>query len=254
MPIMTDAPNEAKPQPEVLYGGEPEAGAAERRSPVARGEEQTTAAVLTGGTSLELVGGGAAVVLAIVGLAGYLSEYMAAIATIAIGGALLAHGAAVTARWSDTLRRAAADRRERFELREGIGSELFGGAAGIALGILALAGVTPFVLLAVAAIVLGAAVLLGAPVQLDLARLAPDQDARVGRVTYEAVEGSTSTMLFVSLGAVVLGILALIRVGPALTLVMVAMLALGGALFLGGSALTTRFARRLQQVSGAHRA
>jgi hypothetical protein len=47
---------------------------------------------------------------------------------------------------------------------------------------------------------------------------------------------------------VVLGILALIHVGPVLTLALVAMLAIGGALLLVGGALATRFARTLQQV------
>jgi hypothetical protein len=116
------------------------------------------------------------------------------------------------------------------------------------LGILALADVIPFVLLAVALIVVGGAILLGAPAQPELARLAPDRDRRIGRITYEAVEASTGAMVLAGAGSVVLGILALIHVGPPLTLVLVGMLVVGGALVLGGSALTARFARRLQQL------
>lgn len=248
MAVITHDPGESMPKHEVVYSSD-ERKRGEERAPAVSHEERATTAVLTGGTSLELIGGGAAVVLAIIGLAGYLPDYMAAISTIVIGGALVAHGASVTARWTDTLRRAAVDRQDRIVISEGIGSEVFGGACGIALGILALAGVSPFVLLPVAAIVLGAAVLLGAPAQPDLAKLAPDRDARIGRITYEAVEGSAGAMFLVSIGAVVLGILALLRVGPVLALVMVAMLALGGVLFLGGSALTARFARRLYQTA-----
>jgi hypothetical protein len=108
--------------------------------------------------------------------------------------------------------------------------------------------VVPFVLLSVAAIVLGGSILLGAPAQPDLARVAPDVDRRIGRITYEAVEGTSGAMGLVGAGAIMLGILALIGVGPAFILVMVAMLAIGGAVFLSGSALTAQFARRLVQT------
>lgn len=249
MPVTThDSPEPDVSRHEVIYSGEERrAGTDRRRAPVH--EEKLMAATLTGGSSLELIGGGVAVVLAIVGLAGYLPTYMAAIATIAIGGGLLAHGAAVTARWSDAIRQAGTDRSERIEVGGGMGSEVFGGASGIVLGILALADVRPLVLLPVAAIVLGGAILLGAPAQPEIAKLAPDRDRRFGRLTYEAVEASTGAMVLVGLGAIVLGILALIDVGPVLTLVMVSMLAVGGALLVTGGALTTRFARRLQQLA-----
>jgi hypothetical protein len=173
---------------------------------------------------------------------------MAAIATIVIGGALATHGAAVAARWAETVRQFS-DRSERLEMGGGVGSELFGGACGIVLGILALANVMPFVLLAVATIVFGGAILLGAPAQPELARLAPDRDRRMGKFTYEAVEASTGAMTLAGVGAIVLGILALIHVGPTLILVMVSVLAVGGALLLTGGSLTARFARRLHQVS-----
>ncbi len=47
----------------------------------------------------------------------------------------------------------------------GIGTEVFGGLAVIALGVLALFGVSPLTLLPVAALVLGVALLLGGPAQ-----------------------------------------------------------------------------------------
>ncbi len=203
-------------------------------------------ATLTGGSSLELLGGGAAAVLAIIGLTGYQPMFMTAIATILIGAALLAHGASVTARWADTMRRTAADR-ERKEIGGGLGTEILGGAVGIVLGILALANILPFTLLAVATLVFGGTIVAGAPAQAELARLVRDNDRRIGKFTYEAVEASSGAWVLVGLGAIVLGILALIHVGPPLTLVMVAMLAIGGAVFLGGTALTARFARRLAQ-------
>jgi hypothetical protein len=247
MPIVTRESKEQSPRREVIYEhGERRTGAERRQA--SDHEQAVTTATLTGGSMLELLGGGAAVVLAILGLAGFLPMYMAAIATIAIGGALVTHGAAAAARWQDTVQRASG-KRKRTEVGGGLGSEMFGGVCGIVLAILALANVVPAALLSVAAIVLGGSILLGAPAQPELAKSASDVGGRFGRVTYEAIEATSGAMALVGIGAVVLGILALIGVGPVLTLVMVSMLGIGGALFLAGSALTARFVRQLQQAT-----
>jgi hypothetical protein len=251
MPVTTQPPGES-PRHEVIYNREERRDdrgtTAEHPAEVAH-EEKISAAMLAGGSSLELIGGGAAAVLAIIGLAGYPPLFMTSIAAIAIGGALLAHGAAVTARWSDTMRRVAGDRSEQIEIGGGAGSEFLGGATAIVLGILALAGARPLVLLSVAAIVVGGTVLLGAAAQPEIARLAPDRDRRMSRLTHEVLEGASGGMVLAGLGALVLGILALVGVGPVYTLVQVALLAVGVALLVGGSALTARFARRLQQLA-----
>lgn len=244
MPVITRDVDQGTTQQEVIYGGDERRAGVERRHEPTK-DEKVTVATMTGGAGLEVIGGGGAVVLAIIGLAGYLPMYMSAIATIAIGGGLLAHGAAAAARWNDTMQRAAADRNERVEVTSGLGAEVFGGAGAIALGILALAGVIPMTLLAVSAIIVGGAILIGAPAQPEIARAAREPSRRFDRVSYEAVEGTSGAMALAGVGAAVLGILALIGVGPVLTLVLVSMLAVGGAMFLGGSALTARFARTL---------
>lgn len=146
------------------------------------------------------------------------------------------------------MRRAAGDRAEQVEVTAGSGGEFLGGAAAITLGILALTGVIPHVILPVTAIVVGGTILLSAPAQPAVARLAPDRDRKMSRLTYDVVEGASGTMVLAGLGAVVLGILALVGVGPAYTLVEVALLAVGIALLAGGSALTARFARTLHQT------
>ena len=235
MPIITNETGEGRPTHEVLY--ENREAARTEETPTRDRERVVGAATMTGGSSLELIGGAGAVVLAIIGLAGYWPLYMAAIATIAIGGALLAHGAAASARVASTLRDISG--RDRVELGSGLGGEVLGGAAGVTLGILALVGIAPMVLLSVAAIVVGGAILIGAPAQPNLPGV---------RGSHQAIEGTSGAMALAGAGAVVLGILALLKVGPVLTLVMVAMLAVGGALFLEGSALTARFARRLQHA------
>ena len=66
-------------------------------------EEERSAEVVTGGSMIEAVGGIATVVLAIVGLAGLVPIYLAAIAAIVLGAALLLQGIAIAARFSDLL-------------------------------------------------------------------------------------------------------------------------------------------------------
>jgi hypothetical protein len=209
-------------------------------------DERLTAGTIAGGSSLEVLAGAGAIVLAIIGLIGYYPFYMASIATIAVGAALLVYGGAIAARWSDTVRRL---RRTDEELvAGGVGTEIVGGIAGIILGIIALAGILPFTLLAVAAIVLGGSVLLGGAAQPDVAIFSFDRDPRIERVTRRSVETSGGVMVLVGAAAVVLGILALVQIGPALALATVAMLALGAGLLLAGGATAARFGRRLTQI------
>jgi hypothetical protein len=202
MPIITQ---DGPATPEVIFHADPEA--------TRTTTEHTTSIVATSGSSLETLGGAGAVVLAIIALAGYLPFTLTTIACIAVGGAVVAHGSTVAARWNATFGSGA----ERTVAAGGLGSEVLGGLGGITLGILALVGVLPMLLLPIAAIVLGGAVLFGAP-----------------------------TMALAGIGSAVLGILALLHVGPPVVLSVVAMLALGGALVLSGGVLTTRFARHLE--------
>jgi hypothetical protein len=126
-----------------------------------------------------------------------------------------------------------------------MGAEMFAGLAGIVLGILALARVLPLALLPIAAIVLGGSVVFGGAAQPELADVVHDRDSSRDRMMRDAARGSSGAMVLAGLGAAVLGILALINVGPVLTMSIVAMLAIGAALVLGGGALTARFASRL---------
>jgi len=210
----------------------------ERRTKPEREERVTTAAFI-GSSTLELLAAGAAIVLAIVGLTGSLVLLMSATATIAVGVALFAHGAVVAARFHATLRRIAPGHEHRAEV--GVGAEILGGAAAVALGILALANCQSFVLIPIASIVIGGSILLGARVQTNIAAL----EVQIGRFTFQAVEVTRSALVLAGAGAVVLGILALINVAPALCLSLVAMLTVAGALLLVGGTLTARFARIL---------
>jgi len=207
-------------------------------------DEKKTIQIFTGGSSIETLGGLAAAVLAIIGITGFQQINMLSIACIAAGVALLAHGGSIAARWREVLFRLEGDRFDRSELVGGIGTEMFGGAVGVVLGVLALADVRPFTLLPVAAIVFGGSLLLGGAAQPDLEGLVPEYDPRYRKITRGAIEASGGVMVMVGIAAAVLGILALLNVGPVLTLPLVGMLCIGGALLMAGGALTARFVRR----------
>lgn len=208
---------------------------------------QTTKEWVAGGSAVEALGGIAAVVLSIVGLALANTEFtrfLAAIAAIAVGVALFCEGAAVAARVRHLLHTVAADgRRSQFELAGGMRSELLGGVAGIVLGILALLNVAPVILLAAAAIAMGATMMLGSGAAGRLNRLPglptyPDHET-FRWAAREAAEGAAGAQVLAGLAAVVLGIIALVGLVP-MTLVLVAFLCLGGSALLSGGALAER--------------
>jgi hypothetical protein len=200
-----------------------------------------TIAVIEGGSSFEALGGLVTVILAIVGIARYAPFTMGGVCAIVIGASLFVQGGAIASRWRADLRRLDGVRYDRSELLGGVSTEVFGGVVGIVLGVLVLAGVLPAVLLPVAAIVFGGALLLGGAAQPELSNLAaPPRHATV----QDAVEASGGIMVLVGVAAAVLGILSLLGVGPAITLALIAMLCIGGALLFAGGALATRFMRR----------
>jgi hypothetical protein len=209
----------------------------------ARHEDNLTAGVLASGSSAEAIGGITAIVAGVIGFS-YWTLYMAGIAVIAIGLALLAQGGSVMARWQTALRRFERAHIDRHELSGGISTEVFAGIAGIVLGVLALSNIVPFVILPVATIVFGSALLLGGAAQPDLVLLAPDRNPKYARVTYNAIQASGGIMVLVGVAAAVLGILALLDVGPVLTLTLAALVTIGAALVFAGGALTARFIRR----------
>lgn len=205
-------------------------------------EVKKSAKVAGAGSMVEGIAGLGTVVLAIIGLAGVLPGLLAFIATIAIGVALLFQGGAMAARLSSLPVEMSGERVESMPLGGGMTAEFLGGVAGIVLGILALVGVAPVILVAIAAIVFGGALVLGTGVaaslnSLEMARLSGltmyQQTAR------EVVSAAAGMQVFVGLGSITLGILALLGIAP-LILVLVAMLALGAAVLLSSAAVSNR--------------
>ena len=198
-------------------------------------EERATQAQIASGSSFELFAGVIGAAIAVVGIAGYFPAYMAAIATIAIGFALIAQGGTLAARWNAT----PVATGEAI----GIGTEVIGGFAGIALGALALLGVVPSVLLPVATIVVGAALLFGGPAEPQLAEAAP-RARQPFRVTRDSLRTASSVMVMGGLAGIVLGVLGLTLGGYTLVLANIAALCVAGALVVAGGAVTARFGRR----------
>lgn len=197
--------------------------------------DHTTVVVVESGASLEVLAGLAAIVVTVIGIDGYRPVTMAAVSSLLLGLALLSQGGAIVSRWRAMLQRLEGVRYDRTELIGGIGTEVFGGAVGVVLAVLALSGVVPRVLIPVAAIVFGGALLLGGAAQPELANLGQSRDSST-----EAVEASGAIMVIVGIAAAVLGILALLDVGPILVLALIALLCVGAALVFAGGALAAR--------------
>jgi hypothetical protein len=204
-------------------------------------EIKTTAEVITGGSLGEIIGGAGGLVLGILGLSGILPMYLAPIAAIAVGGALVLQGGALAARFRRLLAEATEGAVGATELGGGLSAEFMGGMAAVVLGILALLNVEPMVLLAVAVIVLGGAVLLssGAAPRLNALSLGKDAHHLTHEIFREAVIGSAGAQVMVGGGTVVLGILALVGINPEV-LILVALLSVGASVFLTGAAVTGR--------------
>ena len=192
-----------------------------------------------GGGVAEAIAAIAAVVLSIVGLAGGTPGYMLTIAIIALGASFLFEGAAVAARYSTLL--SETHEHQHAEVGSGIAAEAVAGVAGIALGILALLGISPLTLAAIAVIVFGGAMLLGGGAHARLNALRPAYAAGdvTQRVAQEAVFVTSGGQILIGIGAIVLGILALLGMSP-LMLALIATLGIGGSMLLSGTAIGTR--------------
>jgi hypothetical protein len=205
-----------------------------------------------GGTTAEAIAGVGAATLAILGLAGILPFYMLMIGIIAAGAALFIEGVSVGGAYAKLHNEQVlyTEAEDQLGTSTGLSVQVLGGATAIVLGILGLVGLFPGTLAAIAVIALGAALLLGGPARAELnwSALELRHASNSSRVlATQAVHGASGILALVGLGAVVLGILALVATAPpasatASTLVLVAVLAIGAAELLGGSSILGRIA------------
>jgi hypothetical protein len=191
------------------------------------GKLQQRAANRLAGTGA--IGSIAALVLSILGLAGLIPLPLAAISAIVLGASLFVESSALSLQHPTLPYEAASSRAEEFELGGGVRLGSIGGIAVIALGVLALLGIVPEVLLAAAVITIGASGI-----------LASGEQAR----TYQPALISSGVHLLASLAVVVLGILALTGMVP-LTMILSGLLVSAALMLLSSSALTGDMFARL---------
>ncbi len=182
-----------------------------------RPAQEETLRTVEGAAIMESLGAVATIALAVVGLAGIFSATMAAIATIVLGAAIWVEEGAFVASHASAVSSGGSTARIS-AWSEGLAAEFLGGLTGIVLGILALLGVSPNTLLAVAALVFGATFLFSGMTNL-----------------------SSSSQALMGLAALVLGLLALIGLNP-LILVLAALACLGSSALLRGAVTSARMA------------
>jgi hypothetical protein len=193
--------------------------------------------------TVEGVVGLGAVAATIVGLSNVAPELLAAIACMAVGVASAFEGGAISARYSTLIGMAegytSTDASARWV---GMTILFLAGAVGIALGILSLLGIAPMILIPVAAIVLGSAMILdsGANTRLSILEMRHSEEFNCREnIIKETAYASAGIELLVGIGSVVLGIVALNGVYP-LVLSLVAMLSIGAANLMTGAMIGGR--------------
>lgn len=196
----------------------------------------------SGASASEAVAGIVAIILTILGLAHVSPNFLVAVATIAVGVAVVFRGGMVATEYARLVSRPAEPSAAAADLG-GSASwsiELLSGAAGIVLGVLALLQVAPTELVAIAAIAFGGTFVLSSSsaAQLNLARLTSVGLAQhTQRLASNVLAGSVGIQAVSGLTAVVLGILALAGFSS-VTLVLIALLTLGAFILVNGPALT----------------
>lgn len=208
----------------------------------------TSIEVAAGGGIAEAVAALTAVVLSILGIGGILPGTMMSVGCIAVGAALLFAGGAIASRYSRQLGNVLRGGAQPVDARRGIAAEALAGAIGVVLGILALLGNDSVLLVAIANLVFGAGLLIGGGVASRVGGI-PRFYVRgdVERMTREAVFTRAGGQALVGAGAIVLGILALLGLAPTV-LNLIALLAVGGALVIGGTAIGARMLSVLRRA------
>jgi hypothetical protein len=191
-------------------------------------EERVTEGIRMG----ELVLGAGVIILSILGLAGVLPAGLLGVSVIVVGGAFLMGSGAIASRLIRGL----------FETgeTEGMMAQFIGGVSGIILGVLALLGMAPGILLPVSAMVFGFTLLFGLGSRLSnleidrLERCATDHET-AKRVAVETTSAASAILGFLGLGAFTLGFLSLVGLAP-LVLALIATLIVGvGVLFVSAA-------------------
>lgn len=190
-----------------------------------------------GGPMTEAIVGLAALALAIIGLAHVFPWLLASIATIALGAAFIFEAGTVGRRFSALTKEERTPETETWSGWGGVTSGFLSGCAGVALGILALLGIATTVLVPVAVIIYGVALVMDSGTKVSLSEMESEQAGLHGvslKVSREAASALSGIQVLMGLGSVALGILAIIKIVPQ-TLCLVAILAVGSAILIFSS-------------------
>ena len=190
-----------------------------------------------GSTAAEALVGLGALALAIIGLAHVYPWLLASVATIALGAAFVFEAGDVGRRFSYLAREEQTTSSEISGGWGGATAGFLGGCTGIALGVLAILNIVPHTLIPVAIVVYGACLVMDSGTLANLSEL---ESARFGirgipqEIARESASSLSGIQVLVGLGAVTLGILAIIRIVPE-TLSLVDLLAIGASVLMSGS-------------------
>jgi hypothetical protein len=218
--------------------------------------EGRPAGFASGGSLFYAACGLATIVLAVIGLIGYWHSYawqLASIASIVLGVGLAIESWLIGVRssvFSPALRGV-----ESVAGGEGTGAEFAGGVAGIVLGIMALLNWSSLTLIAVAAIVLGVAMLLGGGSAARLHWMATERSFAGHELhrplVRDLITSATSGQMFVGCAALVLGIIAVVMDGTmsmeSLVVSLVAYLCLGCAALFTGATIFSKMSHQARR-------
>lgn len=214
-------------------GAEPRARVEYRESDSDKTSD-TSSKVSAGGSTVGALAGAGAIVLAILGIIGILPFTMLAISTIVVGGGMMLAGLTISASMGQAIQDAGGDASDYAAVGGGLSTEVVGGATGVVLGILALLGTSPMVLIPAAVIALGAADFFGAGATSQLQSVSMRQGGHPG--ASQGMAGASGTKAFIGIGVTALGILALAGMSP-MTLSLISFIALGTSMLVSGAAL-----------------
>ena len=196
------------------------------------------------GGLIDAIGGIAVAILAIIGLTGFDAERMAGIATIVLGAALLIQGGTILSEYAQVYQAAASPPAADRVGGDGLAAMFVVGAGGLVLGVLALLGLVPVDMTAIAVIAYGSALVLSSTSVRQLHLLQAQNLQMVSShsghelLAGQMASGSAGIQLLTGLTATVLGILAVAGHDP-VVLTLAALLVLGITVLLTGSALSS---------------
>ena len=191
------------------------------------------------GSLIELVVGIGAAVLAILGLVGQLPEVLLAVAVVAIGAAFIVKSRSIITRFHVFTKETSDIATD--DLAMGMATEFTAGVAGVVLGILAMMGFVPLIMLSVSAIVFGLSLVVGVGAENSLNEIESACGTThhgVREKVKETISAASAVPMLLGISAAVLGVLSLVGIVMPMILILTAVLAVGGAMAFNGIALT----------------